>query len=212
MNKSESKYFNTAIRMDEAFLSLLEKKEFEYITVKEVCDLAGVNRSTFYLHYETTRDLLMETLEYINLRFIGYFKTDAATTIEKVKSGTLEEIIFITPSYLNPYLEFIKAHKRLFVAALARPETFHSNTIFQKMFVHLFNPIMERFCLPEEERCYILSFYIKGIIGIITEWLSKDCAEQVEVITDIIMKCTFSTRSGSSYEIEKSVGEERTDR
>ena len=37
MNRSESKYFNTAARMDEAFLSLLEKKDFAYITVKELC-------------------------------------------------------------------------------------------------------------------------------------------------------------------------------
>ena len=35
MNKSESKYFATAVRMDEAFLRLLEKKDFAYITVKE---------------------------------------------------------------------------------------------------------------------------------------------------------------------------------
>ena len=38
MNKSESKYQNTAILMDEALLLLLEKKEFEFITVKEICE------------------------------------------------------------------------------------------------------------------------------------------------------------------------------
>ena len=54
MNKSESKYFNTALLMDEALLLILEKKEFEFISVKEICDKAGVNRSTFYLHYENT--------------------------------------------------------------------------------------------------------------------------------------------------------------
>ena len=36
MNKNESKYFNTAFFMNEALLSLLEKKDFEYITVKEL--------------------------------------------------------------------------------------------------------------------------------------------------------------------------------
>ena len=51
MNRSESRYFATAARMDEAFLTLLAKKDFEYITVKEICEVAGVNRSTFYLHY-----------------------------------------------------------------------------------------------------------------------------------------------------------------
>ena len=37
MNKSESNYFATAARMDEAFLELIEKKDFAYITVKEIC-------------------------------------------------------------------------------------------------------------------------------------------------------------------------------
>ena len=50
MNKNESKYFSTAIKMDEALIALLEKKDFSYITVKEICEKAGVNRSTFYLH------------------------------------------------------------------------------------------------------------------------------------------------------------------
>lgn len=66
MNRSESKYFNTAARMDEAFLALLEQKDFAYITVKELCQKAGVNRSTFYLHYETVGDLLAESVEYMH--------------------------------------------------------------------------------------------------------------------------------------------------
>ena len=44
MNKNESKYFNTAIKMDEALITLLEKKDFEYITIKEIC-VSGLFRS-----------------------------------------------------------------------------------------------------------------------------------------------------------------------
>ena len=65
MNKNESKYFNTAVKMDKALIELLEKKDFEYITIKEICEKAGVNRSTFYLHYENTVDLLREATQYI---------------------------------------------------------------------------------------------------------------------------------------------------
>ena len=65
MNKSESKYYNTACLMDEALILLLEKKEYSFITIKEVCEKAGVNRSTFYLHYETMDDLLTESIRYI---------------------------------------------------------------------------------------------------------------------------------------------------
>ena len=76
MNKNESKYFNTAVKMDEALIALLEKKEFSYITVKEICEAAGVNRSTFYLHYENTADLLKEATQHIRNRFQYYFSID----------------------------------------------------------------------------------------------------------------------------------------
>ena len=76
MNKNESKYFNTAIRMDEALITLLEKKDFEYITIKEICDIAGVNRSTFYLHYENTSYLLKETTRYIIDKHLAYYEID----------------------------------------------------------------------------------------------------------------------------------------
>lgn len=71
MNKSESKYFHTALRMNEALISLLEKKDLEFITVKEICETAGVNRSTFYLHYETISDLMNETVEMVDKRFLS---------------------------------------------------------------------------------------------------------------------------------------------
>lgn len=75
MDKNESKYFLTASLMDEALLLLLQKKDFEFITVKELCKKAGVNRSTFYLHYETMDDLLLETVEKLNKDFSAIFPT-----------------------------------------------------------------------------------------------------------------------------------------
>jgi AcrR family transcriptional regulator len=47
MNKSESKYFNTARLMNQALIQLLEEKDIGYISIKEICEKAGVNRSTF---------------------------------------------------------------------------------------------------------------------------------------------------------------------
>ena len=73
MNKSESKYYNTALLMNEALLLLLEKKDYEFVTVTELCQKAGVNRTTFYLHYETMDDLLLETIEMVNKKFNDTF-------------------------------------------------------------------------------------------------------------------------------------------
>ena len=115
MNKNQSKYFNTAIKMDEALLSLLEKKDFAYITIKEICGVAGVNRSTFYLHYENMSDLLEETLRYLNNKFNAYFDMDENETILKIEKGVIEELNFITKRHLEPYLAFIKEHKKIFI-------------------------------------------------------------------------------------------------
>ena len=73
MNRSESKYFNTALLMDRALVELLKEKDFEFITIKEICAKAGVNRTTFYLHYETIADLVNETLELTMKQFQGSF-------------------------------------------------------------------------------------------------------------------------------------------
>ena len=86
MNKNESKYFNTAILFDEALIYLLENKDIEYITIKEICNKEGVNRSTFYLHYENINDLLEETMNYINKKFMNYFNENTKEFIEKIKN------------------------------------------------------------------------------------------------------------------------------
>ena len=118
MTRSESKYFATAARMDEAFLKLLEEKDFEYITVKEICEKAGVNRSTFYLHYETVNDLLTESARYIFDKLIAYMPQDTSEFIERIQTRPLEELHLITPEYLMPYLNFIKEHRRIFRTAI----------------------------------------------------------------------------------------------
>ena len=41
-----------------AFWQLLRQKPMEKITVKEVCDLAQINRGTFYRHFRDCYDLM----------------------------------------------------------------------------------------------------------------------------------------------------------
>lgn len=191
MNKSESKYFNTAVRFDKALLSLLEKKAFEYITISEICEKAEVNRSTFYLHYENTSDLLKETTSYVLERFSSYFTIDTESITTKFADCELKDLIYINEKYLHPYLSFIKDNQRVFMSVLSQPSTFDSNAIFQRQFDNIFTPILDRFHYPKDEQNYVMRFYLNGITAIITEWLKDGCQKSIEDISSIIHDCIF---------------------
>ena len=63
--------------MNQALLRLLQKKEYDYITIKEICQTAGVDRSTFYLHYENVAELLEETVQNVNREFFASFSENS---------------------------------------------------------------------------------------------------------------------------------------
>lgn len=60
--KTDARVRYTRMRIRDAFLSCLAEKPVSKITVKEICDLAEINRATFYKHYADPFDLL-EKLE-----------------------------------------------------------------------------------------------------------------------------------------------------
>ena len=51
----------TKERFKKAFFTLYAERKIETITIKEVADLAGFNRGTFYLYYKSIYDLLQKT-------------------------------------------------------------------------------------------------------------------------------------------------------
>ena len=190
MKKTDSKYFNTGIRFDKALLALLEKKPFEYITVSELCMAAKVNRTTFYLHYENTSDVLLECTEYILDGFRAYFPKECEI-MEGLKSCPLDKLNFINEDYLRPYLTYIRDNSKVFGAVLSHQSAFRTDTIFSRLFDNVFTPILDRFGYPENERRYVMMFYLSGITAIITEWLKNDCAESIGEIAEIIQYCIF---------------------
>lgn len=189
MNKSESKYFNTAQIMDEALIELLEKKDFEYITVKELCEKAGVNRSTFYLHYESMNDLLEETMEMTNKAYERSFPFSHKEVQERIKNADIEDLIFINPEYLIPYLKFVQSNKRIFMAAGRNPRNMKVQDRFGAICKDILVPIYKRFNIPEKEHEYLIDFYIQGTHSIVDRWIHNDCRETAEELMDIIIRC-----------------------
>lgn len=186
MNKSESKYFNTARKMDIAFMDILEEKDFEYISVKEICEKAGVNRSTFYLHYETIGDLLEESISYMNDKFLEYFKRDDAHVADKINTADLKDLYLITPRFLKPYLEYIREHRRVFLTAMKRSSSLRLADTYDRMFHYILNPIMDRFSVQDQDRKYLAAFYMNGILAVIKIWVSNDCEEDIDYIIKMV--------------------------
>lgn len=189
LNRSESKYFATAARMDDAFLELIARKDFAYITVKEICEKAGVNRSTFYLHYETVDDLLEESTQRILEQFKRSMPQDTVEFMEKLPSRPLEELYLITPEYLIPYLNYVKENRRVFRVSMEKASVLKLEDAYGELFRHVLSPILARFGVPAEERRYIMSFYINGLIAIVNDWLREDCSLPVEQVMSIMQTC-----------------------
>lgn len=189
MNKSESKYFNTALLMDEVIIALLKEKDLEYITVKEICKKAGVNRSTFYLHYETIADLVDEAMESIDTRFLSYFAQETKDIWDKINGNELKDLILITQDYLKPYLRFISENKNVYRAAFRNPNSMQANIRYGNLKKYIIQPILKKFEVPEAFHKYYIAYYIEGIMAIIKEWLNSDCRDSVEVVAAVIEEC-----------------------
>ena len=189
MNKHESKYFYTASLFDDALIELLEKKDINYITIKELCDKAGVNRSTFYLHYESINDLLDETMQYILDKFLKMFNKNPEEFISNIDNLSLKDLNFINKEYLNPYLEFIKENRKTYLAYLNKSNTFKALDLLNNLSKYVIEPIMSKFGIPERDRKYWIVFGIKGITAIIELWIKNDCADDIEYIEKIIIDC-----------------------
>lgn len=183
MNKNESKYFNAAKKMNDALLFLLEKKQFEYITIKDVCEKANVNRSTFYLHYDNLNDLLDETISQANKDFFGAF---SAIERKDIAKSNPDELNFINDRYLLPYLNFVKEHKRLYREVKHNSSLFKADLIQEEIYDEMVYRILDKFAIEEKYKKYVFDFFLSGIQSVISNWLKNDCDLDVQIVADII--------------------------
>ena len=75
MKENDQRVRITKLLIKKTFTELLTKKPIQKISVKELCEKAGINRGTFYSHYEDIYDLL-EKIENEILGDIPWNKTE----------------------------------------------------------------------------------------------------------------------------------------
>ena len=181
MNKSESKYFATAARMDEAFLTLLEKKDFAYITVKEICEAAGVNRSTFYLHYTDIYDLLEQTENGLMDQFLAIIDKNHTNLTLQEFSDNLEQFFAIL-SENQPLCRALMSPNGdiAFVRKLEK--------LIAEDGVKTLRLLSDEKDLDAQDLNYVTSFFLSGCVGMIDLWLQDGCQQSAQHMAELSMK------------------------
>ncbi len=194
MNKSEAKFHNTAVKMNDALVLLLEHKEFSDISISDICEQAGVNRSTFYAHYENLYDLLKETQERAVSEFFVSFGGVINTDFSKM---TADELVFISPQYLVPYLSFIKKNRRLY-------EVYNNSGAFQigekdkQLIEKVFVPIYAKNGVTDKRVVeYMSHYFISGVTAITMEWVKHGCEDDILFICEVISICVRPSMKAS---------------
>ncbi len=76
--KEDIRVTKTKRDLRKALAALMEHKEFDKITVCDICEEAMINRMTFYKHYMDKYDLLSDVLDYTTMQLRSELATDKA--------------------------------------------------------------------------------------------------------------------------------------
>ena len=139
-------------------------------------------------------------MRYFVSDFFSHMKPTSDDLANRIRTCPLEELYLITPEYLLPYLSYIAGHKRLFRTVLKNSESLRLYKTYHHIFEHIFRPILERFQVPEQEQGYMMTFYMNGLMAIISEWLKRDCADSIEQICEIMEHCVMGRRGFDSLQ------------
>ncbi|WP_263399415.1 TetR/AcrR family transcriptional regulator [Sutcliffiella deserti] len=162
-------------------MKLLKEKQISSITIKEICELADINRSTFYAHFSSQYDLLHSIEE--------AFIEEMAETLNQYNFSKEEEAFQMTEKIFEYIAEKSEICQLLFSE--------NSDTHFQKrgmMITKQFifkNWITDK-QLDQETFDYLSIFFVSGSIYMIKNWLengmNKTPREMAEILNNFINK------------------------
>ena len=149
----------------------LQTKTISKITIKEICDLSEMSRSTFYLHYPD-QFALLEDIE----------KEVLEKTFEYLKSLDTEANSIASIEVL---LNYIKDNKATFGILFCQRESYDfQKSIIQKVQTYL-QPTLPG--LPDAlKEKYIYSFIMHGSHNIIVYWINNGFDMEPRKLADII--------------------------
>jgi len=181
MNITNNQRFqSTEEKIQKALFSLLKYRNYNDITIKEICYEAGINRSSFYAHYYDINDLMIKTEESLSKQIITIFNPQIIWNEEVFEK--LFQFLFDNKIFYKAYLT-------------TNEQTFMEKTDFKK-FIEIvkFNNIDVKF--PIEERIYHMAFFAGGIKAMAKSWIQTGCKESPQKMASIL---TNEYKTNSAY-------------
>lgn len=183
MNRAgNSRHQETEWKMQDALLSLLAQKALKAITVRELCEAAGLNKATFYRHYQDIYELAEKTEQRIQGGLISLLdKRKERSLPEPVEQRELADMIRYIGEHEIFYREYLKTE---------------CDTFLDKRFLHLWeNSIRQQFQVfgvtSEKRMQYYYRFYQAGVRTTVSYWLETGCQETPEELAQILWRMSF---------------------
>ena len=175
----KTRYTKTVLK--DSLIELMKEKPISKITIKELCENADVNRTTFYAHYEDQYQLLKsiedETFSRAREAIAGFTgKTDKSDTIR----------------YLEQIFEYVVengSHIQVLMSERGGID-FQRNLlsiIYEQCDIQFISGISKD---PEKSELYFV-FLVNGSVGLIQHWLKTGLKETPHEMSEIIYSMTY---------------------
>ena len=168
VNNARNRQSNIAIQ--KAYLNLvISRNDISTITVSDICKKAGINRTTFYSHYDCIADLDDAIFEWMVEEFLKVFNEEAESARHSFDFAKLFRNISENQIFYRIYFKMGFDFRKLFLKNGAAD-------------------IAGQFYKDTSHIDYHIEFFAAGITAIIKKWLNEGCREDPETIGKILQE------------------------
>ena len=186
--KNDRRIKYTKILIKQSLVKLLQEKPISKISIKEICETADINRSTFYAHYADQYDLLRqlvdETLQDINTYLDSY-----NFTVYEPGSYQIMKRIF---EYIVENAELCKVLMGEYGDISLQKEIM---MIVQRQGMKEWKG---KKAVDEDMMEYLYIYGVNGSIGIVQKWLQSGLKQSAGEMADLVIQMIYKGLSSFS--------------
>lgn len=168
---SDARVRYTKMVIVQNFIRLLKEKSLNKITVKEICDLAELNRATFYKHYLDVYDLL----DKIELQFLD----ELMTVLRSRENTTAKDMLTFIMVNFKAEEETYKA-----ICSTNGDPTFPAKIFEACHDISLSGSVLESKKVTAVQREWAYRFIANGCNGILVKWIADGMREPISEVAD----------------------------